>query len=221
MVLYTPVADLRAFFDFDNDVPDFRAGYNICPSQQILAVRAAHDRPGREGGLLRWGLVPAWAKDESIGNKLSNARSETVHEKPSFRAALKKRRCLIPANGFYEWRSVGGKKLPVYIRFRDERPFAIAGLWECWGKGEAPLETATLLTTSPNRLMEPIHNRMPVILAPEDFNLWLDPGITDVEALRHLFTPFAADEMIATEVSTAVNNPRNQGPELISPATLF
>src|SRR5690606_37129173 len=137
-------------------------GYNICPSQSIVAVRAAEGERRREGVMLRWGLVPAWAKDESIGNKLSNARSETVHEKPSFRNALKKRRCLIPANGFYEWKTVAGKKRPYYIQFQDERPFAIAGLWERWGRGEAPLETATLITTAPNALMETIHNRMPV-----------------------------------------------------------
>lgn len=219
MVLYTPIQDLRAFFRFDDEPAAFRAGYNICPSQDILIVKAG-DAPGqRVGALARWGLVPAWAKDEAIGNKLANARAETVHEKPSFRAALKKRRCLIPVNGFYEWRKVGAAKQPVFIHRGDGEPFAIAGLYEVRRRDEGPpLETATLLTTAPNALMAPIHDRMPVILDTKDYDLWLDPGVQDGEALRHLYAPHAPDGFEAYDVSKAVNNPRNQGPALIAAA---
>lgn len=214
MVLYTPIKELKEFFKFEEDL-DLRAGFNICPSQDILVVRAS--AKGREGALVRWGLIPGWAKDASIGNKLSNARGETVHEKPSFRAALKKRRCLVPVNGFYEWRKVGAGKQPVFIHRQDGAPFAIAGLYELWkGPDGAPVQTATLITTTPNALMEPIHDRMPVILDPADYELWLDPGVQDGDALRHLITPCPADALEAYEVGKAVNNPRNQGPELIA-----
>lgn len=214
MVLYTPIKELKEFFKFEEDL-DLRAAFNICPSQNILVVRAG--AAGREGALVRWGLIPGWAKDASIGNKLSNARGETVHEKPSFRAALKKRRCLVPVNGFYEWRKVGAGKQPVFIHRKDGAPFAIAGLYEFWkGPDGAPVQTATLITTTPNALMEPIHDRMPVILAPADYALWLDPGVQDGEALRHLIAPCPADALEAYEVGKDVNNPRNQGPELIA-----
>lgn len=213
MVLYTPVKDLKEFFKFEDDL-ELRAGFNICPSQDILVVRAG--AKGREGAVVRWGLIPAWAKDETIGNKLANARSETVHEKPSFRAALKKRRCLIPVNGFYEWRKAGAGKQPVFIHRKDGAPFAIAGLYEFWKGPDGPVQTATLLTTAPNALMEPIHDRMPVIVAPRDYELWLDPGVQDGEALRHLYAPCPPDAFEAYEVGKAVNNPRNQGPELIA-----
>lgn len=216
MVLYTPVKDLKDFFKFDDDVA-LRPGFNICPTQDILVVRAGPQ--GREGAVVRWGLIPGWAKDETIGNKLANARSETVQSKPSFRAALKKRRCLIPIDGFYEWRKVGAAKQPVFIHRKDGAPFAIAGLYEFWKGPDGPVQTATLLTTTPNALMEPIHDRMPVILDPRDYDLWLDPGVQDGEALRHLYAPSPPEELEAYEVSKAVNNPRNQGPELIAAVT--
>lgn len=214
MVLYTPVKELKEFFKFDDDF-ELRAGFNICPSQDILIVRAGPN--GRHGALARWGLIPAWAKDESIGNKLSNARGETVHEKPSFRNALKKRRCLVPVNGFYEWRKVGAGKQPVFIHRKDGAPFAIAGLFESWKTpGGATVQTATLITTTPNELMAPIHDRMPVIVAPADYDLWLDPSVQEPDALRHLIAPCPPGELEAYEVSKAVNNPRNQGRELIA-----
>ena len=218
MVLYTPIKDLREFFAIENEVADFCPGYNVCPSQPILAVRAA-EKGTREGVLLKWGLIPSWAKDETIGNKLANARSETVAEKPSFRTAFKKRRCLIPADGFYEWRTEGGKKRPYFIRFRDQHPFAIAGLYEGWRKpGTAEeIQTVTLLTTGPNELMAPIHNRMPVILAPKDFERWLDPALTAAGAVQDLLAPCPPEGMEAIPVRPLVNNPRNQGPDLIEP----
>jgi putative SOS response-associated peptidase YedK len=218
MVLYTPIKDLREFFAFENEVADYRPGYNVCPSQNVLAVRAAANG-AREGLLMRWGLIPGWAKDAGIGNKLANARSETVHEKPSFRNAFKKRRCILPADGFYEWKAEGKRKQPYFIRFSTGRPFGIAGLWEQWRSPEIGelVQTATLLTTGPNALMQGIHDRMPVILAPADYGLWLDPGVTDGEALRHLLVPCAPEGMQATPVSTAVNSPRNQGAALIEP----
>lgn len=197
------------------------AAYNICPSQDILAVRVRESDGAREAARLRWGLVPRWAKDPAIGNKLANARSETVAEKPSFRDAFRKRRCLVPMDGFYEWRRTTAAKQPFLIRMRSHEAFAVAGLHERWtgpagADGTARvLETVTLLTTGPNALMAPIHDRMPVILAPRDFDLWLDPSVRDREGLARLMVPFDDTLMECHAVSNRVNSPRNQGPDLI------
>ncbi len=217
----TPAPALAKLFDLD--APPLEPRYNVAPSQPLLTVRL--DRDGeREWALLRWGLVPSWAKDPGIGNSLINARSETAPEKPSFRAAFKRRRCLVPADGFFEWQRRNKGKQPYYITLKDGKPFAFAGLWEMWtGPGGEELQTCTLLTTEANELVQPLHDRMPVILAPQDFDLWLGkPGDADKEeitVLRHLLHPFPAEKMQAGPVSKSVNNPRNEGPECIEPVT--
>ena len=189
--------------------------FNIAPTQRVPVVR--HDTHGsRECAMLKWGLVPSWAKDEKIGARMINARSETAAEKPSFRSAVKSRRCLVPASGFYEWvRSPGGKQ-PHFIHFADARPFAFAGLWERWSKGESgPLETFTILTTRPNDLIADLHDRMPVILPPQAYSEWLDPNVLAPERLQQLSAPHSAEGMEAYPVATHVNRPANDDPECI------
>jgi putative SOS response-associated peptidase YedK len=211
-------------------VPPLAPRFNIAPTQPVAAVRLAPESGQRQLAFLKWGLVPAWAKDPAIGNRLINARAESVAEKPAFRAAFRRRRCLVVADGFYEWQRSGGRKQPYFIRLRDDRPFAFAGLWESWEGKDVPrtfwetvpgtslLETCTLITTGPNELMEPIHNRMPVILAPNDYDRWLDPAIQEPDALRPLLRPYPASAMLALPVSPHVNNPRNDDAECIAPA---
>ncbi len=191
--------------------------YNIAPSQDILALRYSLPLEQRELVHLKWGLVPFWAKESSIGSRMINARSETAPEKPSFRDAFKKRRLLIPVSGFFEWKKEdGGAKQPYYISRKDGQPFSLAGLWERWEKGAAPLETATILTTEPNQLVAPLHDRMPVIIAPQAFTAWLDPQ-ADPAALLELLQPYPPQEMTAYPVSRAVNKPTNDRPEIIEP----
>jgi putative SOS response-associated peptidase YedK len=203
------------------EMPPFTPRFNVAPTQPVAVVRYA---PGaeeleRELVWLRWGLVPSWAKDPAIGNKMINARAETVAQKPSFRAAFRRRRCLVAADGFYEWQRTGRQKQPYFIRMQDDRPFAFAGLWESWeGADHSALETCTLLTTEPNELMEPIHNRMPVILRAEDYGQWLDPAIQTPEPLAPLLRPFPSDEMTAYPVSTYVNSPTRDDPQCIERA---
>lgn len=200
-----------------SQVPDLAPRYNIAPTQQVAAVRATD--AGRELVLLRWGLVPSWAKDPSVGAKMINARSETVAEKPAFRAALRQRRCLIPADGFYEWQAQAGGKQPFHIRLAEGGPFALAGLWEHWKTPEGGwLHSCTILTTEANELMRPLHERMPVILPAEHHARWLDPGLHDAGPLQELLRPFPADQMLAYPVSKAVNKVGNDGPELVVPA---
>lgn len=196
------------------DIPLAVPRYNIAPTQPVLAAYL-DDNGQRRLTFFQWGLIPSWSKDVTIGSRLINARSETVTEKPSFRNAFKRRRCLIPADGFYEWQKLNGGKQPMYIHGADGRPLALAGLWEVWQDPEGTrLQTCTILTTTPNELMASIHDRMPVILEPEDFTMWLEPGAHPDEAL-HLLRPYPADRMAAYPVSTAVNNPRNDTAECI------
>ncbi len=196
------------------EVPPVEPRFNIAPSQEILAVRDEGD--GRETAFFRWGLVPSWAKDASAGARLINARSETVEEKPSFRDAFRRRRCIIPADGFYEWRRAGGSKQPYYFRMRDESPFGFAGLWERWeGDGGRALNSCTILTTEANDVLRPVHDRMPVILHSEDYALWLEAGERERTVLRELLRPYPAEEMIGYPVSAIVNSPSNQGVGLI------
>jgi len=196
------------------NVPDFPPRFNVAPTQQVAAVRVLTQGGDRQLELLRWGLVPFWAKDIKIGSRMINARSETVASKPAFRAAFKRRRCLVLADGFYEWRRTPDGKQPYYITLEHGGPFAIAGLWERWDKGEeGPVETCTLLTTTPNPLVEQVHNRMPVILEPDDYDLWLDPELQDRARLEPLLRAFPAEQMMAVPVSTLVNSPRNDRPD--------
>ncbi|MFW9805210.1 MAG: SOS response-associated peptidase [Candidatus Thorarchaeota archaeon] len=189
--------------------------YNIAPSQDVTVVVQKDTRQLIE---MRWGLVPSWAKDVSIGNRMINARAETIAEKPAFRAAFKKRRCLILADGFYEWQKVGKVKIPTHIRLKTREPFAFAGIYEYWeSKSGKILESCTIITTTPNELMTPIHNRMPVILNPNDEDVWLNPNNQDLEELQSILMPYTAGFMEAFEVSDFVNSPRNQGSLCIKP----
>jgi putative SOS response-associated peptidase YedK len=196
---------------------DLPISWNIAPSQNVLVVRFNSETGRRSLDALRWGLIPSWAKDEKIAYKTINARMETVDTAPSFRAAFIKRRCLIPADGFYEWRKIGGPKAPFSIAMKDDRPFAFAGLWEGW---KAPgsddwLRTCTIITTEPNELLAQIHNRMPVILPEEHHAAWL--GEISVPDLKPLLRPFPASEMKMLEISPRVNRPENNDPEIIRP----
>jgi putative SOS response-associated peptidase YedK len=199
---------------------DWSPRYNIAPTQTVVAVRQSEQADGRELALLRWGLIPSWAKDMKIGNNLINARADGVATKPSFRHAFKKKRCLIPADGFYEWQAVPGQKVkqPFHISVRDAPVFAFAGLWERWTDPEGkPVETSSIITTDANEAMAPVHNRMPVILNPADYGEWLDRDQQDAEKLQRLLKPFPADRMQLTPVSTLVNSPRNEKPECVRP----
>jgi putative SOS response-associated peptidase YedK len=196
--------------------------YNIAPTQPVGIVRLDRSATEREWALVHWGLIPSWAKEPSIGARMINARGETVVEKPSFRAAMRRRRCLVPADGFYEWKRTGSSKQPYYIRLRSEEAFAFAGLWEIWTAPDgSELQSCTVITTEPNELMASLHDRMPVILAPEDYDEWLGKGkdadAKEVEQLRHLIRPFDAKLMEAYPVSPRVNNPKYEGATLIAP----
>jgi putative SOS response-associated peptidase YedK len=195
----------------------FDPRYNIAPSQPVLSVRIDPASGEREGIMLKWGLIPSWAKDAKIGNSLANARADTVAEKPAFRSAFKKRRCLVVADGFYEWGKGDGGKIPYYFRLKDGRPFAFAGLWERWEKGDEPVESCTLITTDANGVVGQIHDRMPVILMPDDYDRWLDPKEQDATKLKELLRPLGDDFLISHPVSKVVNNPRNERPECVHP----
>jgi putative SOS response-associated peptidase YedK len=223
--LTTPGEVIAEIFDLP-EAPEVSARFNVAPTQEVAAIRADADDGGSEGGrrfvTLRWGLVPHWAKDPSIGNRMINARSESVAEKPAFRTSFKKKRCLVLADGFYEWQKVaGGKKQPWYFRLESGEPFGFAGLWSSWkpkdGGGGEPLETCTLLTTDANALVKKAHHRMPVILSPEHLDLWLDPEMTDREPLENVLRPYDPAKMIAFPVSTRVNSPANDDPSVIEP----
>ena len=190
--------------------------YNIAPTQDIAAVRFDADQNRRQLSFLYWGLIPSWAKDAKIAGRMINARAETLAEKPSFRHAFAKKRCLIPADGFYEWKKLGdGTKQPYYIHRQDDEPFAFAGLWESWKTEGRTIESCTIITTSANELMEPLHDRMPVILPAEVYAVWLDPEIQDKAALAELLKPFDSDLLEAYPVSTLVNNSRNENPKCL------
>lgn len=212
---FSPAEAVRQYFAVDCEL-DLPPRYNIAPTQAVPVIR---QRDGsKELVLLHWGLVPFWAKEKSIGNRMINARAETVAEKPSFRNALKSRRCLVLANGFYEWQKTGAAKQPHYICMRDQRPMAFAGLWESWDKGDEPLESCTIITTTANELVAPIHHRMPVILNTDRQTDWLSGELLDADRLRAALLPAPAGEMLAWPVDRMVNSPANQGPELIEAA---
>jgi putative SOS response-associated peptidase YedK len=191
--------------------------YNVAPTQNLPVVRAGASGSPRELAVMRWGLIPSWAKDPKIGNRMINARSETAAEKPSFRNAMKRRRCLILADGFYEWAKEGGAKQPYHIHLAGHRPFVFAGLWERWSKGEEPIESFTILTTAANDTIRPLHDRMPVILGKQDHDLWLDPAVGDKALLAPLLKPYANEEIEFHPVSRMVNNPRNDVPQCVEP----
>lgn len=193
--------------------------YNVAPTQDIAVIRQHRDEPKRIASVMRWGLIPFWSKDPNAGFKMINARAEDVAEKPAFREALRKRRCLIPADGFYEWQKSGGKKRPFCFTMADDSLFAFAGIWERWKNPEGQwIETCSIITTTPNQLTEDVHDRMPVILHPEDYDLWLDPGFHNVKELQSMLRPYEADQMKRYEVSNRVNAVQNDDPEVIAPA---
>jgi putative SOS response-associated peptidase YedK len=198
------------------EAPLFEPRYNIAPTQPVAVVRAT--AAGRSLAFLRWGLIPSWSTDPAIGNRLINARCETVAVKPSFRSAFKQRRCLIPASGFYEWQKLGTRlKQPYFIRPRDGGLLALAGVWECWHDPQGQVvETCTILTTEANEIMRPLHDRMPVILDSAAESTWLDPR-SSTEALQSLFVPFTSERMEAYAVSSWVSNAHNQGPRCLEP----
>jgi putative SOS response-associated peptidase YedK len=212
--LSTSAGRLAEKFQLDSTV-EVPPSYNVAPTQQVAAV--IEDEEGRRLEMLRWGLVPSWADDPDIGARMINARSETAPEKPSFRRAFRGRRCLIPADGFYEWKREEGGKQPYYFRMQDGYPFAFAGLWESWDKGDGTLRTCTILTTRANPVLEGIHDRMPVILPHDAYNAWLDPD-ADREELGELMIPYPGDDLEAYPVSRFVNSPRNNDERCIEPA---
>ncbi len=206
----------QEFADYQFSTPT-APRFNIAPTQPVLAI----PNDGKKtADFLVWGLIPSWAKDPEIGNRLINARGETLAEKPSFRGVYKYKRCLIPADGFYEWKSQPGTKtkIPHYIRLKSHQAFAFAGLWDEWHSKDGSLvRSCTIVTTTPNKLMAGIHNRMPVILAPADYAEWIDPAVRNADSLNHLVKPFSAELMEAYPVSTLVNSPANDRAECVLP----
>jgi putative SOS response-associated peptidase YedK len=207
--------DLVATFFGLAATPDLPPRYNVAPTQLVPVIRSGPDG-ARQLALLRWGLVPSWAKD--IRDGLINARSETIHEKPAFRQAFRQRRCIIPANGFFEWKRSEGKKVPYFVRMADGAPMPFAGIWEAWRSPEGQvLETCAILTTAANSTVAPIHDRMPVILHPNEFGLWLDREQHDPATLMPLLTPYPSDCLVVYPVSTLVNSVANDRLECIAP----
>jgi putative SOS response-associated peptidase YedK len=220
--LRTPLPVLAKQFEFylEAAIGDVRPRYNIAPTQTVLAVRQIEQGSRRELAKFFWGLVPSWAKDQKGAYACINARSDTVATKPTFRLAFKKRRCLVLADGYYEWRKEGKLKQPYFFEVDSGKPFAFAGLWEWWrdpGDEKAPaLESCCLLTGEPNELQATLHDRMPIILDPAHYNAWLDPANEDREKLLKMLMPFQSDRMTVRSVSTFVNNARNEGAECIA-----
>ena len=214
--LRTPTKDVVEAFELAA-IADLPLRYNIAPSQQVAGIRRDPASGARQLSLFRWGLVPSWADDPAIGNRLINARADTVASKPSFRHAFKRGRMLVVADGFYEWKKTGAAKQPYYIRMKDEAPFAFAGLSEHWHRGDEVIDSCTIITTDANDLMREIHDRMPVILSLADYDLWLDNEFEGREQLESMLQPYPAEEMIAYPVSTLVNSPRNDSPKCIEP----
>lgn len=213
--LKSPLSVLTERFDIDEFPSSLSPSYNIAPTQQVATVLSENGK--RKLEMLRWGLIPSWADDPEIGNRMINARGETVAEKPSYRRAFKRSRCLILADGFYEWQRTDSGKQPFHIRLQDESPFAFAGPWESWDKGDG-LRSCTIITTEANDLVGEVHNRMPVILHAEDYEMWLDLDFDEREPLTSLLKPYPAETMEAYPVSRRVNKPSNNEPGVVEPA---
>lgn len=212
--LFTPLEEIIDRFAIEDPFNgDYKLSYNIAPSQSVLSV--INDGKRNRLGYLRWGLIPPWAKDRNIGYKMINARAETILQKASFKHAYRKRRCLIVADSFYEWKKGPDGKTPMRIKLKDDSPFGMAGVWEAWTSPEGEkIYSCSVITTRPNELMVDIHDRMPVILSPEDEERWLDPH-QDPALLQSCFQPFEAGKMEAFEVTADVNSPKNNSPHLI------
>lgn len=201
-------------------MPEMPPRYNIAPTQPVLAVRQPSMTVGRQLTHFYWGLIPSWAKDPAIGSRLINARSETAAEKPSFRTALRRRRCLIVADGFYEWQRVNRRKQPYYFQMGDRALFGMAGLWEHWESPDGAVESCTILTTEANELLRPIHDRMPVIVHPADYDLWLDPTLQRPDLLQALMRPYEPEVMQRYAVSLQVNSAKYDAPDCLEPIEL-
>jgi putative SOS response-associated peptidase YedK len=214
---YRKLDELKEIFPIDRCTSEVAANYNVAPSQEILAIY----KHQRQNWLdkFHWGLVPFWAKDTTIGNRMINARAETIAEKPSFRNAFKKRRCLIIADGFYEWKGPTGQKQPMFITLPDRKPFAFAGLWETWGKKDLPdlYRSCTIITTEACEAMRDIHHRMPVILKPEAYAYWLNPDNQDVAELKTILQKELLTDLVSYPVSKQVNSTRNNDASCIAP----
>jgi putative SOS response-associated peptidase YedK len=209
------ISEIADEFNADYTGIDIKPSYNITPGQNIVLVTG---QGGKNIVLCKWGFIPSWSKDPSIGNRMINARSETVAEKTAFRGAFRKQRCLIAANGFYEWRKTGSGKTPVYISLRNRGIFGFAGLYSTWISPERrKICTTTILTTNANKVLKNIHDRMPVIISRENESIWLDYTIADKEALEPLLKPYPSEEIRLTEVSKYVNSPRNDSSDCIKP----
>lgn len=203
----------------ETTVPYHRPKYNVAPSQQILAIinDGSHNRLGE----LKWGFIPAWADDPKVGFSMINARSETAATKPAFRTSLRRKRCIIPADSFYEWKKTSHGKQPMRIMLKNRSVFSMAAIYETWiAPDGARINSCSILTTTPNAVVSPIHDRMPVILKPEDESLWLDLSVQDIAQLTPLLQPYSADKLVAYPVSPAVGNVRNDDPSLIEPHTI-
>ncbi|MCY9006072.1 SOS response-associated peptidase [Peribacillus frigoritolerans] len=213
--LFTDIEEIKERFDIQGSFDEeYQFSYNIAPSQSVLSV--INDGVRNRLGYLRWGLIPFWAKDEKAGYKMINARAETIAEKASFRNAYKKKRCLIIADSFYEWKKIPERKIPMRIKLKNHAPFGMAGLWESWKSPEGiSIYSCSVITTVPNELMTSIHDRMPVILKPEDEKDWLNPSINDPAYLQQYLKSFDSEQMEAFEVSTDVNSTKNNTPNLI------
>jgi putative SOS response-associated peptidase YedK len=212
---FTPIEDLAEEFEIDKNLSDLAPRYNISPGQEISAIVIDESKKIIK---LKWGLIPEWAKDPSIASKLINARAETIAEKPSFRNSFKRRRCLILADGFYEWKKKGKEKIPVYIKLKSGEPFLLAGIYDFWKNSEGrSIGTCAVITTEANALIKNIHPRMPVIIRKEDHALWLDLARDDGQMLLPFLKPYDADAMEMYEVSPAVNSPKNEDASLIEP----
>ena len=212
--LISDISALQVRFDFDTPVTEHRSRYNIAPTQNVLTVRAGDGRNVAEH--MRWGLIPSWAKDMSIGNRAINARAETLAERPMFRTALRRRRCLILADGFYEWIRAGKARQPMRILLATGEPFAFAGLWETWTNPEGEsIHSCTIITTTPNDVMRPIHDRMPVILMPEHESTWLDSSNEDASAINSFLSPYPPEIMETYPVAPLVNSHANDTPDVI------
>lgn len=193
--------------------------YNAAPTQMLPIVRFSRSGQERRMETMQWGLVPWFAKDPSIGSRMINARAESAADKPAYRQAMQRRRCLVPADGFFEWKEITGRKFPYLVKLASGQPMALAGLWELWkGTGQRPVRSFTILTTEPNELTGQLHDRMPVVIRCEDFERWLDPRIDDAAALRPLLKPLPADLMTMHPVSRRVNDPANDDPSVLEPA---
>ena len=215
--LHTDLSQIQKVFDLDKTVLESQPSYNVAPTQAVLTV--VRQEGQNVLARMRWGLVPSWAKDISIGSKMINARAETLAEKPAFKRLLKSRRCLVVADGFYEWQKQGNQKVPMHIRMKSGEPFGFAGLYDTWhSPDDETIVSCTVITGAPNKVVAPIHDRMPVILSREAYAEWLDPANTDPMDLLPLLTPYSPRDMEAFAVSRLVNTPANNSAECIAPA---